>query len=331
MNGKQRWSPPGWPWELELLALVFVVIAIAVPYYLKLAQPPPDTSTQSLLVQAQAQTLRSQEMSTWEDLQGFFWAVIVVGLYLAHLAMGAASIDYMSTPFTHLFAPLLFSIITYARLYALNTGVSSSSYIVRGALWEIIAWIGGVAIITYLVARIRMARLMLAFRDVDWKISTPSLKDSTYWQLVFQIRPLIYPPRWLRASEEGILIEGWFYAMPLAFDNIHAVDAVQGAVLYTRGYCLATSLNSMVRIQVADRTEPILISPKDRNAFVRYAQDQIALRAPPVTLRSGETGKGTRPGTTGRGTRPGVVRSRKSAPSTTAGHTAPQKIVPPTT
>jgi hypothetical protein len=329
VNGKQRWSPPGWPWELELLALVFVIIAIAVPYYLKLAQPPPDMSNQSLLAQAQAQTLRSQEMSTWEDLQGFFWAVIVVGLYLAHLAMGAASIDYMSTPFTHLFAPLLFAAITYGRLYSLNAGASSSSYIVRGALWEIVAWMGGVAIITYLVARIRMARLMLAFRDIDWKISTPSFKDSTYWQLVFQVRPLIYPPRWLRACDEGILIEGWFYAMPLAFDNIHAVDAVQGAALYTRGYCLATSMNSMVRIQVADRTEPILVSPKDRGAFVRYTQEHLALRSPPVALRSSDTGKGTKPGTTGKGTRPGVVRSHKTTHSASADRPAPQKIVPP--
>lgn len=330
MNDKQRWNPPGWPWELEMLALIFVIIAIAVPYYLKLSQPPPDTN-QSLL--AQAQTLRSEEMSTWEDLQGFFWAIILVGLYLAHLAMGAASIDFMSTPFTHLFAPLIFSIITYARLYNLNVGVGPGSYIVRGALWEVIAWIGGVAIITYLVARMRMARLMLAFRDVEWKISTASLKDATYWQLIFQLRPLIYPPRWLRACEDGVLIEGWFYAMPLAFDNIHAVDAVQGAAMYTRGYCLATSMNSMVRIQVADRTEPILISPKDRTAFVRYCQEQLAMRAPPVALRSDETGKGTKQGTSGKGTRPGVVRSRKTPAGTTTSHPpqVPQKVVPPTT
>ena len=328
MNGKQRWSPPGWPWELELLALVFVIIAIAVPYYLKLAQPPPEAS-QSLL--AQAQTLRREEMSTWEDLQGFFWAIILIGLYLTHLAMGAASIDYMSTPFTHLFAPLLFSIITYVRLYNLNLGVGPSSFIVRGALWEVIAWLGGVAIITYLVARMRMARLMLSFRGVDWKISTPSLRDSTYWQLIFQLRPLIYPPRWLRACEDGILIEGWFYAMPLAFDNIHAVDAVQGAAMFTHGYCLSTSLNSMVRIQVADRTEPILISPKDRNAFVRYCQEQLALRAPPVALRSGETSKGTSHGTSAKGTRPGIVRTRKTPSSTTTSQHPPKKIVPPTT
>ncbi len=327
MNGKQRWSPPGWPWELELLALVFVIIAIAVPYYLKLAQPPPD-ATQSLL--AQAQTLRREEMSTWEDLQGFFWAIILIGLYLAHLAMGAASIDYMSTPFTHLFAPLVFSIITYARLYNLNIGAGPSSYIVRGALWEIVAWIGGVAIITYLVARMRMARLMLAFRDVDWKVSTPSLKDSSYWELIVQLRPLIYPPRWLRACEDGILIEGWFYAMPLPFDNIHAVDAVQGAALYTRGYCLATSLNSTVRIQVADRTEPILISPKDRAAFVRYCQEQLASRAPAVALKADETGRGTKHGTSGKGTRPGVVRSHKTPGGTTTSHPPPRKIVPPT-
>lgn len=314
MNGKQRWTPPGWPWELELLALIFVVIAIAIPYYLKAAQPI-ETEATSLLAQAE---VRRQELSTWEDLQGFFWAVIIVGLYLSHLAMGSASIDFMSTPFTHLLAPVVFAGITYFRLLKLD--------IASGAVWELISWFGGVLVITYMVARMRMARLMLTFRDMEWQVSTPSLFDKTFFELIWQIRPLIYPPRWIRASEEGILLEGWFYAMPISFDVIHAVDAVQGAAFFTRGYCLATSARSVVRIQVADRTEPILISPRDRNVFVRFCQDQLSVRAPPVALRSAETSRGTK-SRTSRGTHPGILKSKKT-PSGATTHKSRPKIAP---
>lgn len=325
MKQKQRWGPPGWPWELELLALVFVITAIAVPYYLQMMQPV-ETGEMSLL--AQAQVIKRQNVSSWEDLEGFFWALVIVGLYLAHLATGGASIDFMSTPFTHLFAPLVFSLITYYRLFQINKGGPATANIVTGSPMEIFIWISGVLIITYLVARIRMARLMLSFRDVEWQVTTPSLMDRTYGQLVLQVRPLIYPPRMLRACENGILVEGWFYAMPISFDTLNAIDAVQGAVFASQGYCLATSLRSLVRMQVAERTEPILISPRDRNAFVRYCQQQLALRAPPVSLRSSETGRGTRPGTTrgtDKGTRSGIMHSgtRKGTDRLRSGLTGP--------
>ncbi len=313
MKQKRRWGPPGWPWELELLALVFVIAAIAVPYYLQYMQPH-ETSEVSLL--AEAQSIRRQNSATWEDLEGFFWALIIVGLYLAHLAMGGASIDFMSTPFTHLFAPLVFSLITYYRLLNISGDGFSDRGVVGNAPYELFFWVSGVLIITYLVARIRMARLMLSFRDVEWGVSTPSLFDKTYSEMIVQIRPLIYPPRMLRACEDGILVEGWFYAMPIPFDTLNAIDVVQGAGFASQGYCLATSSRSLVRIQTAERAEPILVSPRDRNTFVRYCQQQLASRAAPVALRSGETAKGTRTGT-GKGThagsstatRAGVLRS----------------------
>ena len=338
MKQKRRWGPPGWPWELELLALVFVITAIAVPYYLQYMQPVEPTNM-SLL--AEAQVLRRQGASTWEDLEGFFWALVIVGLYLAHLAMGGASIDFMSTPFTHLFAPLVFSLITYYRLLMVNRDGPLDASIVTGSPVELIIWIAGVLVITYLVARIRMARLMLSFRDVNWQVSTPSLFDKSYSELVLQIRPRLYPPRVLRACEDGILVEGWFYAMPIPFDTLNAIDAVQGAGLASQGYCLATSVRSLVRIQTAERAEPILVSPRDRNTFVRYCQQQLASRAAPVSLRSGETGRGTRAGSThhgsrpgtSKGTRPGVLRpSTRAGAGTTAKPPThpPEKIMPDT-
>ncbi|MFH0952725.1 MAG: hypothetical protein V1873_00165 [Verrucomicrobiota bacterium] len=284
---KRRWGPPGWPWELELLALVFVVTAIGVPYYLdsmRTAEPS------QLSLMARAEMTQSEQMTTWKDLEGFFWGVVIVGLYLAHLAMAGASLDFMSTPFTHLFSPLVFSMITYYRLFTLTADLNLTTSIVSGSAVEIIVWILGIMVITFLVARIRMARLMLTFRNIDWDLSMPALFDATYAELLIQIRPLIYPPRIFRTCEQGILIEGMFYAMPIPFESVQAVDAVAGAGLTSSGYCLATSLRSMVRIQLAEKTEPILISPKDQNAFVRYCQQHIVRKTPPT--RTGETRAG---------------------------------------
>ena len=302
MKQKRRWGPPGWPWELELLALVFVVTAILVPYYLQYMQAP-EPSQMSLM--AKAEHARRQEMTTWQDMEGFFWAIIIVGFYLVHIAMASASIDFMSTPFTHLFSPLVFSVITYYRLFKLKTVALAGTPLVSGKPLEIGIWLTGVLVITYLVARIRMARLMLGFRDTDWDVTTPSLFDKTYTELMVQIRPLIYAPRLCRACSKGILIEGWFYAMPLPFDSIQSIDAVQGTTMVSSSYCLATSLRSMVRIQIAEKAEPVLISPKDRVAFLRYCQQHVAAKTP---THSG----------TGTGTRAGVLLR---AASTTAGGT----------
>ena len=292
MKKRTRWGPPGWPWELELLALVFVITAIAVPYYLQ-AQTS-ETSQMSIL--AQAEQARQSQMGSWRAMQEFIWAVILVGIYLAHLVIASSSIDYMSTPFTHLFSPLVFSMITYYRLYTLIKSAPTATAIVSGSPVEIILWILGVLVITFMVARIRMARYMLNFKNVDWDISTPTLFDKTFWELAIYLRPLIYPPRMYRACPKGILIEGWVYAMPIPFETVHAVDAVQGAAFLSSGYCLATSAKSLVRLRISEMSEPLLISPKDRVEFVRYCEQRLAVTRP-IRIQA-DTRRGTAPGTT---------------------------------
>ena len=291
---KLRWGPPGWPWELELLALVFVIISIVVPYYLQFKEAPESGQTMSVLAQAerqQQQQQQQQQSARWRDLEEFFWAIVIVGLYIAHLAIAAAGTDYMSTPFTHLFSPLVFSMITYFRLFEITRKAPAGSSIVSGSPLEIACWVLGILVITFMVARIRMARYMLNFKNVDWEIASPTKLDNTYLQLIAFIRPLIYPPRLYRACAKGILIEGWFYAMPIAFDAVQGIDAVQGAGFASSGYCLATSSRSLLRIQVADKSEPILISPRDRAAFLHYCEQRLA------TKRAVQRPPETRPGT----------------------------------
>lgn len=293
MKKRTRWGPPGWPWELELLALVFVVTSIVVPYYLQFAQTaePPQLS-----LLAQAERAQQTQTGSWRDMQEFIWAVIIVGIYLAHLVTASASIDYMSTPFTHLFSPLVFSMITYYRLANLAQSAPSATAIVSGAPVEIVLWVLGVLVITFMVARLRMARYMLNFKNVDWDISTPTVFDKSFWSLAMYLRPLIYPPRIYRACPRGILIEGWVYAMPIPFETIHSVDAVQGAAFLSSSYCLATSAKSLVRLQISEKAEPLLISPRDRAEFVRYCEQRLSTTRP-IKIQA-DTRRGTAPGTT---------------------------------
>lgn len=278
MKTKNRWAPPGWPWELELLAFIFVVIAIVVPIYLEHMQDPEPQQQLSLLARAQLE--KQQDVFTWNKLQGFFIALMLIGLYVAHLLIAGASIDFISTPFTHLFSPIVFAMITYYRLYQISMSSSSTTTIVSGNPVEIILWILGVLIITFMVARIRMARHMLNFRSIDWEISTPTQFDGTYFELLSHFQPLVYPPRMYRACQDGILIEGWFYVMPLPFDIIQSMDATRGASVTSAGYYLATSSKAMLRLRIVDKTEPILISPKDRTNFLRFCEQHIAARKP---------------------------------------------------
>jgi len=272
----KRWAPPGWPWELELVALIFVIIAIAVPSYLEYTQVQEVEEVTPVSLVDQAKIAQQKEMMTWKELQGFFWALGRVGLYIGHLIIAGTSIDFISTPFTHLFSPLIFSMITYYRLYHLRQTSSLTLSIVSGNPIEIVLWIIGVMVITLLVARMRMARHMLNFRSVDWEIITPTLFDSTYFELLAHFQPLVYPPRQYRACADGILIMGWFYVMPLPFDTVKVIDATKGAAVTESGIYLATSAKALIHMQVVDMPEPIYISPKDHAAFLQYCAGRVA-------------------------------------------------------
>ena len=97
-----------------------------------------------------------------------------------------------------------------------------------------------------------------------------------------------------RACPQGILVEGWFYVMPIPFTSIQAVDPVQGTAFISSGYCLATTTSSLLRVQITERTEPILISPRDRESFLHYCHQRLAVTKP--RTKAGETASGARQG-----------------------------------
>ncbi len=273
MSKQKTWGPAGWPWELELLALVFVITALAIPIWLNIQHTP---EPEELSLVARAQMEKRAEMATFEDQKSFFWAVAILGLYVVHLLMAYSAIDMISTSFTHLFSPLVFSMITYFRLMGLeDQGVSAQ--IVSGKPLEILFWVLGVLVITLLVARIRMARHMLRFKSMEWDIVSPSRFDGSYLSdLMVTLRPLIYPPRAFRACEEGILIEGWLYILPLSFQAIQSVEGVKRANYTSSAQFYATSSKSLVRVQLTESKTPLYISPADRDQFISYCNRRLS-------------------------------------------------------
>lgn len=273
MSTKRTWGPPGWPWELELLALVFVIIALTIPFYLSYMEGP--SQTEMSLIE-QAETARRAEQASLDDQRSFFWAVIIIGLYVGHLIVAAASIEMISTPFIYLFTPLVFSMITYYRLYMLSFQ-KNAAHIVSGNPMEIAAWVLAVIFITLVVTRIRMSRHMARFKGVTWDIVTKSQLDGSFFsELLLAVRPFIYPPRFYKACNEGILIEGWLYIMPISFHSIQSVESVKRMGFMTSGKYLATSTRTMMRIQLSDTPTPIYISPKDRDSFLHYCNQYLS-------------------------------------------------------
>jgi hypothetical protein len=254
---------------------MFVVISIIIPLYVEYSYEEVKPEAEVSLVE-RAGVQRSQEpQATWQDLTFVFWGIAIVGLYLAHLIMAGSAFRWNSTPFTYLFAPLLFAMITYYRLFWLSEN-SEGGYIVSGHPGEIAGWVVGVLAITFLVARVRMARYRLQFRDVDWDIVTPTKMDRTYFELCANFTPLVYPPRIFRACSRGILVEGWLYLMPLPMEVIQSVEAAKRATYMTSGHYLATSSKSLLRVQLVDYQLPIMISPSDRKELLEYMEKKLA-------------------------------------------------------
>ena len=255
------------------MALVFVLTALIVPLWLA-TQYVPDPEEMTLVQRAQME--RRQVEAGYQDMTNFFWAIGILGVYVIHLLIAASSFDMISTSFSHLFSPLIFSSITYFRLLGV-TDEETATNLVSGSPLEFSFWVLGVLAITGLVARIRMARHMRRFEDVDWEIQTPSQFDSTFFSdLAITVRPLVYPPRTYRASQDGILIEGWLYILPLSFHSIQSVEGVKQTHYFGQAQHFATSSKTMVRIQLTDSKAPLFISPEDKDAFIAYCNRHLS-------------------------------------------------------
>ncbi len=300
MSKNKTWSPPGWPWELDLLALIFVVIALVVPYVYFGGAASDDVT----------RALREQ--------QHVLWAIGIVVLFVMHLAVGGATLELISTPFLHLISPVVFALIAYYRSHTVFTQAQIESRI-DGSPLQYIAVAAGSLILSLLVARFRKSRFLFRFRNVQWDIIQKAPYDNTYWNLITEFQPLVYPPRAYRACSEGILIEGWFYVMAVPFEMFQSLTAAAGLRHATNGRYLASTTRNMIRIELLDNSEPLYISPANRQEFLSYCASHFGRLRP----LAGHSARGTHAGTqqssqTAHGTAKGTFYGRRTEHGTRA-------------
>ncbi len=299
MSKNKTWIPSRWPWEMDILSLLFVLAALIIPYYYF-------TETNS-----------SDVTWTLKEQQHVLWAIGIVVLFIMHFAVAGATLEMISTPVLHLFSPVAFALVAYYRIH--TTFVDSGQpTILTGSVLQYILVAACVMVLVFVMARIRMARHLLRFRHITWDITCRSPYDSTYFRLISQFKPLAYPPHIIRACSEGVLLEGWFYLLPLPFEMFQGIAPIQHMPYTSTGRFYASSARTLVRIELLDTAKPLFISPENRNEFVSYCIQQIAhLRG----HDAGRTSTGTRAGTRA-GTRPGTIARGTKSSTQPAGRTA---------
>lgn len=290
MSNKKTWSALGWPWELDLLALVFVVVSLIGPYLIYSEHFASRTTLNPVAAHINEQTY-------------ILWAIGICVLFAMHLALAGSLLDNLSTPFLHLLAPLVFALLAYYRIFAVSHDMGDVTP-VNGSAAQIVLTAGGALFASLLLARFRMMRHRMRFRETVWDKTEASAFDSSFFELIIQFRPLVYPPRRYRASQEGILVEGWFYTFAMPFEMIQSISAVRTMNIATDGDYYATNTKNLVRFELLDRSKPIFISPDNREEFIQYCAHHVARIRPPGTKHgtmSGLYARHTHAGGTGGG------------------------------
>lgn len=307
----REWVLPGWPWELELLSLVFVIVALVVPFMIH-NMPPGDPGTGTAVNPA---TVALQEQ------QGLIWSVSILGLYFLQILFTRGAVDLLSTPVTSMLGPLIFAALAYYRILDTARATGRSLALASGSIGQILLFGVIIVIVTVLLARLRMARFMLNFRDTRWDVSSPPQHDGTFVSLLSEVRPLIYLPRMYRASEQGILIEGWFYVMAIPFKMVQSIGAMVNPTMTSAGNYFATSTQTLIRLELTESNVPFYVSPAQRDEFLKYCANHV------VRLKRG-TASGTHggiPGALGRTQRLSLGQTQRVAASQT------QRVAPAAT
>jgi hypothetical protein len=222
------------------------------------------------------------------------WAGALLGLGALTLLMSRFRADRNSTPLPAFVAPLFFAFVSYYRLYVASRGDGSVTAIVSSSPGQFVIWGAATLTTVVLIARFRMARYALRFRDIKWDLASSAHHDKTFFTLAIRILPLIYEPRAYRACDRGVLIEGWFYMLVLPFDMVHAVSEASHPGNIYAGEYFATSLNELIRFQVAGQSLPVYISPQQHKEFLTYCQQRVK-RIHRQTTQAGSTPTPERP------------------------------------
>ena len=258
-----RWRPRSWPWDLEALTVACLLGAMFVPPIVA-----------AVLWEGNAGIL-GRFAAGWIVADSYIWMLCLLGLYFGYVIWASLTLDYVSTPFVHLVAPLLFSIIMSGRIFLTSVIAPVARGGLVAAYFSTFPWL--VLAITLIIAVLRKKRHLAYFDDVEWDISArPRVDMSFLEELVSKIQPLFYFPRMYHASGEGILIEGWTYIMPLPFFEMESINLAERGELITSGFYAAGSIKGLLRIKLYDRQDPVFISPAHPNLFMRYCEQLLS-------------------------------------------------------
>jgi|GEM_PF-1585864 hypothetical protein len=286
MSKNKTWTPPGWPWELDLLTLAFLVIGVLIPYNL---------FTQNI---ADSSLAANQAAVKLKEQTYILWSIGLCLLYIMHLALSGAGDDALSIPVVQMVSPALFASLAYYRILTVATDMQQTTML-TGHPGQILVFLVVVMLITFIVARLRLARHLHRFRDTQWDLECAARYDSSYFSLMAEFRPLVYPPRRYRVCDQGLLIEGWCYSVVIPFTSIQSVHAVRASAVTAAGYYYTSNTSNLVRLELVDSPRPLFISPEGRDELVQYIAHYTAHMRPSQQHRSRH---GTHPGVTARDT-----------------------------
>ena len=290
MHRRTQSSPwkPGWPWELEIITLIFLIFGAVFPVYMSVSDSLLGGQNHHGPVIGAA-LAANPHFDARQFITSIYWALGLLALYAVHIFAGSVTLAWHSAPIWHTLSPLVFSALAYCRLSS-YAGLRPEHILISTGPIGILLWVSGTLALVIVAGSLTRRRVMRRMRPRKWIVDTPTILDRTWFKLFVFLRPLLYPPRRVKLDEEGICIEGLNYAITMPFDIIQAVEYISLPSIFSHGLYFATSARHLVSIRLKDWSEPIIISPRDRDRFVTEAQKIIEARRPPTKC-------GTRPGT----------------------------------
>lgn len=262
-----------WPWELEILVVAFALAVVILPPLLPTVRQAA-VPEMALVDQAKAEALAALNALTVGRTDAV-WVVGVLVLYVLHIVLGIRAHRLISTPLLHLLSPMLFAGLLFGRLTQRVPHLDTSAPVVEVTFLSVLLTAAVMAALVLLVARVRMARCLFAFRDAEFAMSRPAVYDRTFWTLAPFVHPVIYPPAQYHAFKQAVVIEGWLYLSVIPMERLVSAERVQRQANIPSGTFFATSRNTLVRLKVKDLDGPVFISPKDADRFARYVAEQI--------------------------------------------------------
>jgi len=280
-------NAPGWPWELEVLTLVFGFIAVWGPYFVETRNHGTD-----VFVSAASASIHDNQPEAVKTQFRFMISVGIVALYVIHLMLASSILSHITVSPVHFFSPSVFALISHFRITHTPGFESHFGYLSKSTYQASLIFII-VITATAILMWFRRIRYMRKFSGLNWGVITKARYDHTYPELVMQMKPLFFPPRRYLACPEGIVIEGWHYAMPIGMGDINSMTKISISGILSAGDYYAGSMKNAVRIDLHDSRQGLFISPENPDEFIAFCEKYLIRRktsGPGMSTRHGAPG-----------------------------------------